>query len=134
VVWALRIPNGSAHANVDRGTASLHVRELCVFDAFTVPNSLAGVNRAVNLVLATFNSLEMEWTATGAPQTVNEPVNHMRGTFVEATATIEVTATTPGTLETTLSNGHGFRFVSDPAATTISHFALIGREQNGVYY
>lgn len=105
-----------------------------MFDAFTVPNSIAGVNRAVNLVLATFNSLEMEWTATGAPQTVNEPVNQMRGTFIEATATIEVTATTPRTLETTLSNGHGFRFTSDPAATTISDFALIGEEQNGVYY
>ena len=119
---------------MDHGTASLRVHKLCLFDAFTVPNSLAGVNRPVNVVLGMFNSLEMEWTATGAVQTVNEPVNQMRGTFVEATATIEVTATTTRTFETTLSNGHGFRFISDPAATTISHFALIGEEQNGVFY
>jgi hypothetical protein len=58
----------------------------------------------------------------------------MRGTFVQGSATIEVTATTPRTMVTTLSNGHGFRFVSDPAATSVNHFALIGQEQNGLYY
>jgi len=58
----------------------------------------------------------------------------MRGTFGEGTATIAVTATTPRTMETQLSNGHGFRFVSDPASTSVNHFALIGHERNGVYF
>jgi hypothetical protein len=134
VVWAVHIPNGGAHVDLDRGTASLHVQNVCVFEAFTVPNSLEGVNRAVNPVLGIIDSLRIEWSGITSVETVNESVNHMRGMFVEATAKIAVTATTPKTTVTTLSNGHGFRFVSDPASTSVSHFALFGHEQNGVYY
>jgi hypothetical protein len=43
------------------------------------------------------------------------------------TVTIAVTATTPK------STGHGFRFVSDPATTTVS-YAQIGRERDGVFF
>jgi hypothetical protein len=134
VVWVVRIPPGSAHVDLNQGTASLHVQNAAVFDAFTVPNSLEGVNRTVNPVLGILNALRMEWSGITTVETANQPLNKMRGTFVEGTATIEVTATTPRTLVTTLSNGHGFRFVSDPASTSVNHFALIGEEQNGVYF
>ena len=120
--------------DLNRGTASLHVERACVFDAFTVPNSIAGVNRPVNPVLGIIDSLNIEWRGVGTLEPATEPVNQMRGTFGEGAAAIEVTATTPRTLVTGLSNGHGFRFVSDPASTSINHFALIGREQNGVYF
>jgi hypothetical protein len=134
VFWAVHIPNGSAHVDLDQGTASLHVENLCVFDAFTVPNSIEGVNRAVNPVSGIINSLRIEWSGITTVENANESVNQMRGTFVEGTASIAVTATTPRTIVTALSNGHGFRFVSDPASTSVNHFALIGQEQNGVYY
>jgi hypothetical protein len=134
VFWAVEIPNGSAHVNLDSGTASLHVRNVCVFDAFTVPNSIAGVNRTVNLAKGIINSLNIEWSGIIGTETANEPVNQMRGNFVETTAKIAVTATTPRTAVTSLSDGHGFRFVSDPASTSVSHFALIGHEQNGIYF
>jgi hypothetical protein len=49
-------------------------------------------------------------------------------------ATISVTATTPFTMVTTLSNGHGFRFVSNPASTSVNNFGLIGQEQNGIFF
>jgi hypothetical protein len=133
-VWAVRIPNGSAHVNLALGTGSLHIQNLDVFDAFTVPNSLAGVNRTVNLVSGVLNTLRIEWSGINAVETANESVNQMRGTFVEGIARIAVTATTPRTMVTPLSNGQGFRFESDPASTSISHFALIGEEQNGIYY
>jgi len=134
VFWAVRIPNGSAKVDLDRGTASLHVENLCVFDAFTIPNSVQGVNRAVNQVLGIINSLRIEWSGITKMETANQPVNKMRGTFVEGTAAVAVTATTPSTMVTTLSNGHGFRFVSDPASTSVKNFALIGQEQNGVFF
>jgi hypothetical protein len=92
------------------------------------------VNRAVNPVSGIINSLRIEWSGITTFETANEPANQMRGTFVEGTASIAVTATTPRTAVTTLSNGHGFRFVSDPASTSVNHFALIGQEQNGVYF
>jgi hypothetical protein len=134
VVWVARVPEGSAHVDLDDGTASLHVENLCVYDAFTVANSLMGLNRPVNLVKGIINSLHMKWSGVLSTDIANEPANKMRGTFVENIATIAVTATTPRTEVTALSNGHGFRFVSDPAATSVSNFAQIGEERNGLFY
>jgi hypothetical protein len=134
VFWAVEIPDGSAHVDLDSGTAALHVKNVCVYDAFTVANSIMGVNRTVNQVKGIINSLEIEWSGITTIETADEPVNRMRGTFVENTAQIAVTATTPRTMVTSLSNGHGFRFVSDPAPTSVNHFALIGHEQNGIFF
>jgi hypothetical protein len=132
VFWAIHIPEGSSHVDLDAGTASLHVQNACVFDAFTVPNSVMGVNRPVNQVKGIINSLRMEWSGIIKRDSANEPVNQMRGSFVENAARIAVTATTPMTMVTALSNGHGFRFVSD--TTISSNFAQIGQEQNGIFY
>ena len=120
--------------DLDAGTASLHVENVCVLDAFTVPNSIAGVNRTVNPVKGIINSLHIEWSGISKIETANQPANKMRGMFVENTARISVTATTPETAVTALSNGHGFQFVSDPASTSVSNFAQIGQEQNGVFF
>lgn len=120
--------------DLDEGTASLHVENACVYDAFTVANSIMGVNRPVNQVKGIINSLHIEWIGVRGTSTVNQPANKMRGTFTENTAKIAVTATTPRTAVTALSNGHGFRFASDPASSSVSNFALIGQEQNGVFY
>jgi hypothetical protein len=132
VFWAIHIPEGSSHVDLDAGTASLHVQNACVFDAFTVPNSVMGVDRPVNQAKGIINSLEMEWGGIIKRDSANEPINQMRGSFVENTARIAVTATTPMTMVTALSNGHGFRFVSD--TTISSNFAQIGHEQNGIFY
>jgi len=134
VLWAVRIPDGSAHVNLDAGTGSLHLRQICVLDAFTVANSAAGVNRAVNQVLGVIDSLDIDWSGILARETADQSANRMRGTFLETRATVAVTATTPLTMVTTLSNGHGFRFVSNPASTSVSNFALIGQEQNGIFF
>ncbi len=121
--------------DLDAGSASLQVENLCVYDAFTVPNSIMGVNRPVNQVKGIIDKLKIEWSGISRRLSANESVNQMRGNFVENNrATIAVTATTPKTAVTSLSNGHGFRFVSDPASTSVSHFAEIGEEWNGVFF
>ena len=134
VFWVATIPEGSVHVDLDEGSASLRVKNMCVYDAFTVPNSIMGVNRPVNQVKGIIDSLEIEWSGIFSRDTANEPVNKMRGNFVENKARIAVTATTPKSAVTALSNGHGFRFVSDPASTSVSHFAEIGEERNGIYF
>jgi hypothetical protein len=134
VFWVGSIPEGSVHVDLDDGSATLHVENMCVYDAFTVANSIAGVNRTVNQVKGIINSLHIEWSGVIERDAANEPVNQMRGMFVQNTARISVTATTPKTAVTSLSNGHGFRFVSDPASTSVSHFAQIGQEQNGIFF
>lgn len=132
VFWAAQLPEGSVQVDLDDGSARLHVENLCVYDAFTVPNSLMGLTRPVNQVKGIINSLEIEWSGVISRDAANEPVNKMRGNFVENTARIAVTATTPKTMVTALSNGHGFRFVSE--ATVSSNFAEIGQEQNGIFF
>ena len=134
VFWAASIPKGSVEVDLDEGTASLQVENLCVFDAFTVANSILGVNGPVNQVKGIINSLEMEWSGIVTRDTTNQPANKMRGNFVENKATIAVTATTPKTAVTELSNGHGVRFVSDRASTSVSRFAVIGQERNGIFF
>ena len=117
------------HADLAAGTASLHANNICVFDAFTVANSLNVARPLGNLVKGVINSLRIEWSSVQRRVTgFADSVDQFRGNFVETSAQIEVTATTP------LSTGHGFRFVSDPGATTVSHFAQIGNEQNGVFF
>ena len=120
--------------DLDAGAASLHVENVCVLDAFTVANSVAGVNRKANPAMGIINSLQIDWSGISKIDHANQPANKMRGTFVENTARISVTATTPETAVTALSNGHGFRFVSDHASTSVSNFAQIGQEQNGVFF
>jgi len=135
VFWVTPIPEGSVDVDLDAGSASLQVENLCVYDAFTVPNSIMGVNRPVNQVKGIIDKLKIEWSGISRRLSANESVNQMRGNFVENNrATIAVTATTPKTAVTSLSNGHGFRFVSDPASTSVSHFAEIGEEWNGVFF
>ena len=129
VTWVTEVPEGSVHGDLDDGTASLHAENICVFDAFTVANSLTVSRPLGNLVKGVFNSLQMEWHGVNRRVTgFSDSVDKFRGDFVENSAQIEVTATTP------LSTGHGFKFVSDPGETSVSNFAQIGNEHNGVFF
>jgi hypothetical protein len=81
-----------------------------------------------NFVKGIINSLRLEWRGVQRVTEFADAVDQFRGHFVENSVQIEVTVTTP------LSTGHGFRFVSDPGATSVSHFAQIGKEENGVFF
>ena len=129
VVWVTQVPDRSVSVDLNAGTASLHAQNICVFDAFTVENSLTASRPMGNLVQGIINSLRLEWSGVQRRVTgFADSTDKFRGDFVETSARIEVTVTTP------LSTGHGFRFVSDRAETTTSHFAQIGSERNGVFF
>jgi len=128
VVWSTPIPDGSIHVDLRRGEAVLHAHDICVLDAFTVPNSLDQSHPLGNPVAAEFDSLKIRWAGISRRVSFSSPAEKYAGEFVENSATIEVEATT------LLSTGHGFRFDSDPAHTTVSHFAQIGQEHNGVFF
>jgi len=129
VTWVTEVAEGSAHVDLDEGSASLHAQNICVFDAFTVANSLTVSRPLGNLVKGIINSLRMEWNGVQRRITgFSDSADKFRGDFVETSAQIEVTVTTP------LSTGHGFKFVSDPGETTVSNFAQIGNEHNGSFF
>lgn len=138
-MWTTAVSEGSVKFDMDDEKASFHVKDVLVFDSFTVPNALNSFhpNGHVN---AMFNSLRMEWSGTTKTRSWPPPGvcgEAFRGTFFEDVATIEVTATTPPTPARSCPPTparHGFKFVSDPAETSVSHFAQIGRESNGVFF
>ena len=86
---------------------------------------------------AVINRMEINWSDTTAQRTWTDCADAFRGEFLENRATIEVVVTTPpgrASMCPPRPARNGFRFVSDPAETTVSHFALIGRERNGVFF
>ena len=128
VVWVAAVPDGSAHTDLDRGDASLHARNICVLDAFTVANTLTPTRPLGNPVAAQVDALDINWAGIFRRVTFSSSVEKFAGNYVENAATIEVTMTTLS------STGHGFRFVSGPAHTTVNFFSQIGQERNGVFF
>jgi hypothetical protein len=137
VFWTTPAEHGGVTVNLRREKALLHVKNVSVFDGFTVPNALDEAH-PLGHVPSIINSLRIEWSnTTRATSFSNCEVNGFRGRYFEDTATIEVIATTPPTPARMCPPAparHGFRFVSDPAHTTINHFSLIGRERNGIFF
>jgi len=92
----------------------------------------------MGFVRATINSLRLEWRGISKrflSFTSTDPVDQFAGDFFEsATASLEVTATTPATKPPfTPTAQDGFRFVGNPA-TVVANFAQIGHEHNGVFF
>jgi hypothetical protein len=136
VMWTTEIPEDSVDFDMGEEEAVLHVRNVLVFDAFTVPNSL-DTHHPLGKVHAVINSMRIVWRGTTFRRSHSDCVDGFRGQYFEDHATIEVTATTPPTPArdcppTRARNG--FRFVSDAADTSVSHFAQIGRERNGIFF
>ena len=115
-----------------------------VFDAFTVANSLNTARPLGNIVKGIINSLHIEWSGVSRRiMDFRDPINCFAGDYVENTATIAVTATTPPNVSTQQNpSGQGcvtkkipgFRFVSAAASKNLSDFAQVGRERNGIFF
>ena len=124
--WTVSIPEDSVDVHLGAGEAVLEAANIPLFDAFTVGNSFSG---AVPRVPAVINSLLVEWSGITKTTQFSDSTDQFAGYFLENSATIEVTATTPpsGSL-------HGFRFVSNAGSTSISHFAQVGHDHNGTSF
>jgi len=117
----------SVNVQLGAGSALLDAENIPVHDVFTVANSFGHV---VPLVPdAVIDSLRIEWSGITNTIQFSDATDRFAGYFLENSATIEVTVTTPpsGSL-------HGFQFVSDPGSTSISHFAQIGHDSNGAFF
>jgi hypothetical protein len=76
-------------------------------------------------------SFSLHWNIQAAPDvtqlTIRDPAQGYAGEFWQSEAA------GAATLEWSGSEA-GFRFVSDPAATSSSYFAELGHERNGVFF
>lgn len=122
------MPEDAGRVDLGGGTAEFHAQDICVFDAFTVANSMS-LDRPLGFVSGRIDSVDIKWSGIIKSFIgVHDTVNNFSGDFFEiGNVTMAVTAVTPA------STGHGFRFVSDPASTTVN-YAQIGRERNGVFF
>jgi hypothetical protein len=122
--------------DLDAGSAVLDLHNICeVHDVFTIPNSF-DVTHALGFVGAVVKSLRIEWS--GVIQSFlnfSSSTEKFAGNFFRTSAaTIAVTTSTPATNPPfTPSAQDGFEFVSDPA-TTVTNFAQIGMERNGLLF
>ena len=107
--WTAHVPVGSVEIDLGRTTASFQLKDFALLD--TIPNVAATV------------SLSMEWHGERAEVEVKDLVNGFAGSYRECSATIQWAA-----------QEAGFSFVSDPASTSSTRFAEIGRERNGVFF
>lgn len=107
--WTTAIPAESVAFDIGKPSASLHLANLSLTD--TIPNVPATV------------SLDMQWSGKTARVTVEDPVNGFAGDYRECSATIAWSAVEAG-----------FSFASDPAATSVTKFAELGRERNGRFF
>jgi hypothetical protein len=117
--WTMRLPDDNPLiVDFDNGEATL-IADLDVLDYTKIPNALAlGPAVPANV------TYELRWKGPVSRDiTVSDATNGFRGRFLENQATLSWSATEAG-----------FKFASDPASTSTSVFAELGREFNGIFF
>ena len=118
--WTNRVPNSGVNAGEDdfEDGARWHVKDLAIFDYFSVGNALQDGNSIDATV-----SFNLSWAGEGTGLTIDDGSRfHFEGRKTTATAAWS-------------AHEKGFRFHSDPSASTQhTTFALVGEERNGVFY
>jgi hypothetical protein len=122
--WTVPIPANSVQVDVNTGIATYQVRNLATLDFHDFYND-ANHGPAIPTTL----SFTVRWGGMITDrQRIVDSTNHFRGDFVFNTATVVWSA-----FEPTRPSGPT-RFVSDPATTSHSDFAVVGHERNGVFF
>jgi hypothetical protein len=96
------------------------LNEFALEDYFNVANALTDGSE----VDAVIESLNIRWGRPGKRVITNDGTNGFSLNAIENNATMEWSA----------HNANGFRFVSDPAKTSITEFAEVGHQRNGVFF
>ena len=128
VFWTVPIPHDSVHVDVDDGTAMYQVHDFSTVDFHDFVNDAEfhGANTPTTL------SFRIEW---GGPITgrrnVEDTSNGFAGDFVFNSATMVWSASEPN--RPAIWGGPAM-YVSDPANTSHSDFAMVGHERNGVFF
>ncbi len=118
VFWTQAIEQDSVSVHLGDGAASLRATHLPEKDAHTLLNALTGGATVPSTV-----SFDMTWTGKRPLMEVTDAVHGFTGSFMFSTVTVAWSA-----------QQAGFSFVSDPADTTRTVAAVMGRERNGVFF
>lgn len=126
--WTAPIGMRSAAIDLGEATASLHLKDFVTKDFFNNKNNWITTTQPVEAIV----SYTIRWSGVNARVDIVDFENtglttnrRFAGRFIEDTATVEWSVSVPSM---------GFTFSSDPAVTSKSVFAEIGRERNGVFF
>jgi hypothetical protein len=134
LTWTVQVPHDAVVIDLDAGTATLNLHNICVHDVFTVPNSF-DVTHAMGFVGAVIKLLQIQWSGViESFLNFSSSAEQFAGNFYQTSATISLTTNTPATSQPfTPSAQDGFQFVADPS-TTVTNWAQIGKERNGLFF
>jgi hypothetical protein len=113
--WTRRFPEETVWANPDSGMASVTAKDVKLPDYGNIGNALTD-----GPSVPAEASFAVRWTGGMGAFTASSSLFTFSGQSTRAT--IEWSATEAG-----------FAFKSDPAGTSTKNFAILGREQNGVF-
>lgn len=130
VFWMIPVRREAVEVDFDNGRASLHVRDLDVFDDHDLANSLTqGLGIPTPPIPGVFPvrakiSFDVEWNGVLAMADIENTPQHFKGTFLSTGATISWSA-----------QQSGFSFQSDmPPDPTANLVSVLGREKNGLFF
>jgi hypothetical protein len=116
--WTIRIPDDSVEIELDEAEASMDLSDLEIEDYHDIVNALMrGPSVPADV------SFHVRWRGVKNRVKIRDETNGFTGHYIEDTATIRWSA-----------QEAGFKFVSDPANTSTTVFAEIGKERNGVFF
>ena len=118
--WTFLTDPGNIESHPGNGNATFNLQDFSLEDYFNKKNALTDGSE----VDAVLESLSIEWRGPGNRVRTRDSANGFSFESIENTATMEWAA----------HNDDGFRFVSDPAETSVSLFAQVGHEHNGVFF
>jgi hypothetical protein len=117
--WTIPIAKSTVDVNPGTGDGRFHATDVDVEDYHDVINALKDGPSVPASV-----SFDIRWTGGGGHVKVRDETNDFGGRYVEGKATIEWSG----------ENEKGEVFQSDPANTSITHFAEVGQERNGTFF
>ena len=121
--WTVPIPASGAQVDPTSGNASMRATKVPIFDWTTIQNALFMGNNPPPI--PDWISFHVVWKGTGPSSDINstDPTKGIfAGTFIQATAQMEWSAA-----------AGDFTFESDRLENSMSSFAEVGQETNGVF-
>jgi hypothetical protein len=118
VFWTIEIPASLVELSLAEGRASFRAHDMAMPDYGDFANSLFPGTSVPARV-----SFDVRWHDVLERTTVRNAHEGFSGHFAVTKATMSWS-----------SRQHGFEFSSDPADTSVSEYAIIGQERNGVFF
>jgi hypothetical protein len=115
--WTMPFPDDWAWVDLSSGTAEMHARTLDIPDAYNVINAISGGPSEPAKV-----SFDVWWHTPTATEQLRDETVGFAATLLEVTSALSFSA-----------ENADFAFVSDPPETSVSLYARVGYEANGVF-